>query len=113
MKKIKLLLGIALIAAFGVFTSCEEEKTHVIEITESNVPDSIEVGTAANLQFSIISDQDLKSIELRKGTETLDLKEDGFKQDASDSYSYSYTATENEAGTSLSFALIVTDKDDF
>jgi hypothetical protein len=111
MKKIKLLFGIALIAMFGVFTSCEEDTTATIDITPTSMPDTIEAGVETTLKFSIFSDENLEKIELRKGVETLVEKTEEFSEKTADNFSYSgVLADSTEAGTTISFALIVTDK---
>jgi hypothetical protein len=110
MKQIKMILGIALIAMIGIFTACEEDETATLTITPDTVPDSIQVGTEVTLKFSVIVDEKIESIELRKGTTTLDTKTDGFTDNSSDNYSYTGVLADTaDAGKNLSFALIVTD----
>jgi len=110
MKQIKMILGIALIAMVGIFTACEEDETATLNITPDTVPDSIQVGTEVTLKFSVIVDEKIESIELRKGTKTLDTKTDNFTDNSSDNYSYTGVLADTaDAGSELSFALIVTD----
>jgi hypothetical protein len=112
MKKTKLLLGIALIGLVGVFSACEEEETTepTINITESSVPDSVEAGVEATLEFSVIADEKLEQIELRKGTKTLDTKTEGFTDKSADNYTYTGVLADTaEAESSLQMALIATD----
>ncbi|MCF8335444.1 MAG: hypothetical protein K9H65_02470 [Bacteroidales bacterium] len=117
MKKIKLGLGIILIGLLGAgtFTSCEEDETTepTIDISESSVPDSVEAGVEVTLKFSVITSEKLDKIELRKGTETLDTKSDGFTDKSADQYSYTGVVADTaEAESTLDMALIVTDNDD-
>ena len=115
MRKTKTILAIALIAMMGVFTACEEDGTTEPQITisETSVPDSIEAGVQTTLEFSVITDEKIEQIELRKGTQTLNTKTDGFTDNSADNYAYTgVLADTSEAGSSLSFALIVTDNKD-
>jgi hypothetical protein len=114
MKQIKMILGIALIAMVGIFTACEEDETATIDITpKTSNPDSVEVNTLVTLQFSIITDENIESIKLEKNGGQIDLKEDNFTDKTSDAYTYSDTlARSNEAGSTLSMDLTVTDSKD-
>lgn len=117
MKKIKLVFGIALIGLLGAgaFTSCEEDDTTeaTFDISESSVPDSIEAGVETTLKFSVFTSEKLEEIELRKGTETLETKTEGFTEKTSDNYSYTGVIADTaDAESTLDMALIVTDNDD-
>ncbi|MEF8846769.1 MAG: hypothetical protein V5A59_14940 [Bacteroidales bacterium] len=117
MKRIKLFLGIALIGLLGagIFTACEEDDTTEasIDISESSVPDSVEAGVETTLKFSVFTSERLEEIELRKGTETLETKTEGFSENTSDNYSYSGVIADTaDAESTLDMALIVTDNDD-
>ena len=114
MKQVKIILGVALIAMIGLFTACEEDEDSEAQITisKTNVPDSIDVNTAVTLEFSVITDEKIETIELRKGTNTLDLKEDNFTDSNADNYSYTDTlAKEEDEGSTLDMALRVVDKE--
>lgn len=115
MKKINYFLLIGLIGLVGVFTSCEEDDPlgldEDITITPGDLPDTVIIGNTVDFSFSVICDAKIQSIELKKGVEDLDLKEDNFTNNTSDNYSYSYTATEADEGEQA-FRLIVTDKKD-
>ena len=109
------MMAIALLGFLGLFASCEEEETTEpnIEISENTVPDSIEAGVEVTLKFSVIADENLEQIELRKGTNTLDVKTEGFTDRSADTYSYTGVLADTaNAGSTLDFALMVTDKDD-
>ncbi len=114
MKRLNWLLVIPVIFGLTLFTSCEDDTLteDEITITAGNVPDTVEVGVATNITFSIIADAKIASIELLMNNNTLDLKEDDFTNTTSDNYSYTLTATEAQAGEDLDFRLTVVDKDD-
>lgn len=113
MKKINYFLLIGLIGLVGVFTACEENplSEEDITITPGELPDTVYIGESADFTFSVICDAKIQSIELKKGVEDLDLKEDGFTNNTSDNYSYTYTAEEADEGEQA-FRLVVTDKKD-
>lgn len=115
MKKLNWLLVSALFLGATFFTGCEEDpltEDDDITVSAPNLPETVEVGDATDLTFSVIAEARIESIELRKGVDVLDTKEDGFTNNTSDNYVYTYTATEAEAGTTVSFRLVVTDKKD-
>jgi hypothetical protein len=114
MKQIKMILGIALIAMVGIFTACEEDETATIDITpKTSNPDTVVANTAVSLEFSIITDENIETIELSKNGGLIDMKEDNFTGKTSDTYVYNDTlAGSNEAGTTLKMALSVTDSKD-
>ncbi len=114
MKQFKMILGIAMIAMVGIFTACEEDETATIDITPKQAnPDTVVAGTEVTLEFSVITDENIETIELQKNGGQIDLKEENFNSKTSDTYTYKDTlAKSNEAGTSLSMELIVTDSKD-
>lgn len=113
MKKLKLLFAVTLIATMGIFTACEEDgETNEIYITPRNVPETMAIGDTVDLEFSIQSDANLEMIELFKNNDRIDTKEEDFKEKNSDIYTYTFTPDTSEAGTTLEFALYVSDKDE-
>lgn len=109
MKKLNYLF--VLLAAFGafMFTSCEDDSTEdPITITAGTIPASVSVGDVVAFNISIVSQEKIESIEVRKGTSTIDELFD--IDNTSHVYPFSYTAVEADAGETLQFSVIVTDK---
>ena len=116
MKKINYFLLIGLIGLVGVFTACEEDDPLGLEdeisITiGSGAVTEAAVGDVISFDVSIVADAKIEELEIRKGTSTIETVTD-FLNKTSDVYSFEYTVVEADAGQTLDFAFIVTDKKD-
>lgn len=109
MKKLNYLF--VLLAAFGafMFTSCEDDSTEdPITITAGTIPASVSVGDSVVFNISIVSQEKIETIEVRKGTADYDGVLD--VDNTAHVYKFKYIAVEADAGETLQFSVIVTDK---
>ncbi|MCC5943369.1 MAG: hypothetical protein JJT94_00425 [Bernardetiaceae bacterium] len=107
----------AIIAALGFFvTSCDSEEDELPEgLNISFTPPSGQkaVGEAVTFNVLVVADNRIEKFEVRRGTSTIDLIERGdplISNNTNLSYTFNYTPTPDDAGRSIEFAFILTDR---
>lgn len=115
MKKIFLILPAMLLAVLTLFTSCEDTDGTVDEtisaVIGSGDVEEASVGDTIMFEVSIVAEDKLETIEVRKGTTTIDDVTD-FDNPESHVYDFIYVVEAADAGKTLEFAFIITDKKD-
>lgn len=111
----------ALFAALGLFvSSCDtedgtEELPEGLNISFTAPTGEQTVGEAVSFNVLVVADNRIETFEVRKGTSTIDRIESNdpaiTNSNRNLSYTFNYTPTPEDAGTTIEFAFILTDRD--